>query len=83
MTSFMLLMSLYPDVQKLAQAGIDNVVGRDRLPSVNDRERMPYMSAFIKEVLRWAWTGPLGLSLPSFEIHDKNRLVDNPNRVQA
>jgi hypothetical protein len=32
-------MLLYPDVQKKAQEEIDRVVGRDRLPNLNDRPK--------------------------------------------
>lgn len=34
-----LYLLLYPDVQRRAQAEIDTVVGRDRLPSLNDRPK--------------------------------------------
>ncbi|KAG1749707.1 cytochrome P450 [Suillus paluster] len=51
--SFFLAMTLYPDVQKKAQAEIDAVVGPDRLPSFADRESLPYTEALVKEVLRW------------------------------
>ena len=30
---------LYPDVQRRAQVEIDTVVGRDRLPTLNDRPK--------------------------------------------
>jgi cytochrome P450 len=46
-------MAMYPEVQKKAQAEIDSVVGKDRLPDFDDRESLPYVSAILKEVLRW------------------------------
>jgi cytochrome P450 len=46
-------MTLFPDVQKKAQAEIDAVVGPDRLPSFADRDSLPYTEALVKEVLRW------------------------------
>ncbi|TFK64022.1 cytochrome P450 [Pluteus cervinus] len=58
---FILAMRLYPDVMKKAQAQIDTVVGRDRLPTFADRENLPYIRAIVKEVLRWRPVGPLGL----------------------
>ncbi|TDL16829.1 cytochrome P450 [Rickenella mellea] len=58
---FMLAMSLYPDVMRKAQAEIDAVVGRDRLPTFQDRDNLPYIRAMVKEVLRWRPVGPLGL----------------------
>ncbi|KAG1840822.1 cytochrome P450 [Suillus subalutaceus] len=51
--SFFLAMTLFPDVQKKAQAEIDAVVGPDRLPSFTDRPSLPYIEALAKEVLRW------------------------------
>ncbi|KAJ9580644.1 hypothetical protein L9F63_024179 [Diploptera punctata] len=43
---------LYPEVQQRAQAEIDAVVGRDRLPTLNDRPNMPYMEATVLEAVR-------------------------------
>lgn len=49
---FILAMTLYPDVQRKAQAEIDSVVGHDRLPDFNDQPLLPYIDAMVKEVLR-------------------------------
>ena len=57
-------MTLYPQVQKLAQAEIDSVIGSDRLPTSEDRARLPYVNAVIKEVLRWNPVAPLGKIRP-------------------
>ncbi len=46
-------MSLHPDVQKSAQAELDLVVGRNCMPEAEDRERLPYVNAVVKETLRW------------------------------
>jgi len=45
-------MVLYPDAQKRAQVEIDSVIGRNRLPTFEDR--LPYVDALIimREVLR-------------------------------
>ena len=56
-------MSLYPDVQREAQAKIDAVVGRDRLPTFEDLERLPFVQAVFKELLRWQPVLPLGVLL--------------------
>lgn len=53
-------MTLYPDVQQKAQAELDSVVGSDRLPSFEDRERLPYLAALVSEVFRWIPVAPLG-----------------------
>ena len=59
-------MSLHPAVQRKAQDEIDRVVGKDRLSSFRDREKLPYINALVKEVLRWDAVGPTGTAV--FEI---------------
>jgi cytochrome P450 len=44
----------------MAQAELDLIIGPDRLPSISDRARLPYVDALVKEVLRWAPIAPLG-----------------------
>lgn len=48
---FYLAMVLYPDVQRRAQTELDSVVGTDRLPCLEDREKLPYINALVKELL--------------------------------
>ncbi|KAJ7701790.1 cytochrome P450 [Mycena rosella] len=60
-TSFFLLMSLHPAVQARAQAEVEAVVGRGRLAAAEDQKALPYVTAVLKEVLRWAPIAPLGL----------------------
>ncbi|KAJ7215354.1 cytochrome P450 [Mycena pura] len=55
---FFLAMTLYPAVQAAAQAEIDAVVGRGRLPGLADRAQLPYVDALCKEVLRWHVAAP-------------------------
>ena len=43
----------FPEVQRRAQAEIDAVVGRDRLPTFADAPRLPYVRAILNETLRW------------------------------
>ena len=50
---FIRAMMEHPVYQKRAQAEIDEVVGRARLPRFSDRDSLPYVEAIIKEVLRW------------------------------
>lgn len=66
--SFYLAMSLHPEVQKRAQEEIDRVVGTDRLPTFEDREKLPYVEALYLETLRWNPVAPLGL--PHVPIED-------------
>ncbi|EWZ79807.1 hypothetical protein FOWG_16135 [Fusarium oxysporum f. sp. lycopersici MN25] len=60
-TTFFLAMTLFPEAQKKAQYEIDEVIGRDRLPTLSDRQSLPYVNALVKEVLRWHPVGPMCL----------------------
>jgi len=56
-----LAMVAFPQVQLRAQAELDAVVGRTRLPTFADAPHLPYVRAIIKEVLRWRPSVPLGV----------------------
>ncbi|EKM75591.1 hypothetical protein AGABI1DRAFT_79751 [Agaricus bisporus var. burnettii JB137-S8] len=59
--TFILAMLLHPDVQRKAQAEIDAVVGSSRLPDFDDMPHLPYLSAVLRETLRWNPVLPLGI----------------------
>ena len=61
MVAFFLAMSMFPDVQRKAQEEIDRVVGTSRLPTADDRERLPYINAVVEEAQRWHPIAPMGL----------------------
>ncbi|KAN0137800.1 cytochrome P450 [Lactarius tabidus] len=67
MTSLFVALTLYPEVQKRARAQIDSVISRDRLPTFEDRPRLPYIEAICKELLRWQMVLPLGFPHASTE----------------
>ncbi|OQV08527.1 hypothetical protein CLAIMM_12785 [Cladophialophora immunda] len=50
---FILAMMMFPDVQKRAQKELDEVVGLDRLPTMDDVPDLPYVHACAKESFRW------------------------------
>jgi len=54
-------MTLYPEVQRKAQAEIDGVIGNDRLPEFSDEDALPYLQSVLKEVLRWHPVTPLSM----------------------
>ncbi|KAI0027868.1 cytochrome P450 [Vararia minispora EC-137] len=58
---FTLAMIGHPGVQQRAQAELDAVIGRARPPRVGDRDRLPYLAALLREVLRWRPAVPRGL----------------------
>ncbi|BAE59625.1 unnamed protein product [Aspergillus oryzae RIB40] len=59
-TSFFLAMALFPAAQHKAQEEIDRVVGA-RLPTPEDRGKLPYVNALINEVLRWNPVAQIGI----------------------
>ncbi|KAL4914581.1 cytochrome P450 [Aspergillus aurantiobrunneus] len=61
LSCFFLAMALYPDVQEKAQAELDRVLGPTTLPTFNDRPRLPYIEAIVKEALRWHPVAPMGI----------------------
>ncbi|KIK50472.1 hypothetical protein GYMLUDRAFT_89275 [Collybiopsis luxurians FD-317 M1] len=65
--SFLLCMCLDPEVQRKGQEELDRVVGRDRLPTFEDRPSLPYVEAIYRETMRLHPPVPLGLSHNSIE----------------
>lgn len=53
MVVFILAMVLNPDIQAKAQAEIDQVLEHRRLPEFSDQVLLPYVTAILKEVLRY------------------------------
>ena len=79
-------MTLHPSIQSRAQAEVDAIVGRDRLPNVDDFEQgeFKYVNALIKEILRWAPVAPLGTSVAVLSFLDLLYVLSNsglPHRV--
>ena len=55
-------MSVYPNIQKKAREELDAVVGPNRLPTLADRAKLPYVNAIMKETLRWHTATPMALA---------------------
>ena len=49
-----LYMLKHPDIQQRLQSDIDNVIPDKHLPCLEDRSKLPYVEAFVMEVLRCA-----------------------------
>ncbi|KAI0300121.1 cytochrome P450 [Multifurca ochricompacta] len=64
---WMLAMIAFPETQRRAQAELDTVVGRGRIPSFSDLSSLPYLRAMVKEVLRWRSVLPVGIPHCSLE----------------
>ncbi|RFU24983.1 hypothetical protein B7463_g11357, partial [Scytalidium lignicola] len=67
--SFILAMCVWPEIQRKAQAEIDQVVGRERSPTWDDGPSLPYITACVTEVLRWRTVTILG-GIPRAPIKD-------------
>ncbi|KAH9478398.1 Cytochrome P450 monooxygenase COX2 [Psilocybe cubensis] len=59
--SFFYLMAANPQSQRQAHAEIDRVLGSKRLPTLADRDSLPYLEAMYREVLRLRPPFPLGV----------------------
>lgn len=68
MSAFILAMVKYPEVQAKAQAELDRVLGQYQLPTFNDEESLPYITALMMEFLRWHPCTPL--TVPHMSIQD-------------
>lgn len=51
--ALIMALSLTPDVQRRAWDELDTIVGRNRMPTSEDREAMPYIEAICQEIVRW------------------------------
>ncbi|KAJ7664491.1 cytochrome P450 [Mycena polygramma] len=59
--SFVLGMLANPEAQRRAQAEIDSVTKGKQLPDFEDQSALPYVSALVKETLRWKNVGPIAI----------------------
>ena len=64
----------YPEVKQRLQTDINKVVPDARLPSLDDKAKLPYVEAFIMELLRITNIGPL--SLPHAVLGDADVVFD-------
>lgn len=73
METFFLAMTRFPEVLRCAQEEVDRVVGKDRLPTFEDRGDLPYINALIKELIRWEQILPIGMV--SFKVVNLTRAL--------
>eukprot|EP00057_Strongylocentrotus_purpuratus_P003026 XP_003725760.2 PREDICTED: steroid 17-alpha-hydroxylase/17,20 lyase [Strongylocentrotus purpuratus] len=53
------LMTEHPEIADRVRKEIDDVIGRDRIPVIEDRRSVPYAEATLYEVLRYASIAPV------------------------
>ncbi|KAN0084466.1 Cytochrome P450 [Tylopilus felleus] len=61
LTTFFLMMVVHRDIQEKIQAEIDAVVGKDRLPTIDDRPSLPFLDATFREIFRYCPTVPISV----------------------
>ncbi|KZP14380.1 cytochrome P450 [Athelia psychrophila] len=77
--TFILVMMKHPEIQVKARLELNTVLGAGQLPSFGDEESLPYITAVVKECLRWQFVTP-------FAIHQSmkdDEAVLNDERVYA
>ncbi|KAJ5111651.1 cytochrome P450 [Penicillium argentinense] len=57
---FVMASILHQSAVQQAQQELDSVIGSQRLPLFEDATKLPYVNAFITEILRWCPVLPLG-----------------------
>ncbi|ODN05582.1 Methyl farnesoate epoxidase [Orchesella cincta] len=62
-----LYLAVDPKIQDKVQEEIDEIIGKTRLPTLEDRPKMPYCEATMAEVLRKSSFVPLGLMHTALE----------------
>ncbi|EKM55870.1 uncharacterized protein PHACADRAFT_144742 [Phanerochaete carnosa HHB-10118-sp] len=70
LTTFVLATAKFPEIQVAAHEELDRVLGRKRLPEIEDKESLPHITAILHEVLRWNPVVPL--AIPHRTITDVN-----------
>lgn len=68
-------------VQRCARQQIDHVIGRDRLPTLNDRSQLPYIEAVLCEIQRMANVAPLGIVHRALETSKFGNYVVPKNAI--
>lgn len=58
-TAFLALVT-HPDTLRAAHKELDDTIGSQRSPCFDDQAQLPYLRAFVKEVLRWRPVAVLG-----------------------
>ncbi|TRY61580.1 hypothetical protein TCAL_01476 [Tigriopus californicus] len=58
--SFLILVT-YPEIQERLYREIQETVGSDRLPTMDDKPKMPFTEAVMQEILRFSCIAPLGI----------------------
>ncbi|KAF9237857.1 cytochrome P450 [Melanogaster broomeanus] len=82
LATFLLAMVLNPEVQEKAYAQVEAVVGKGRLPTLDDRPSLRYIDAIMRETLRWNTIGPLSVphAVVNDDVYDGYHIPKGPSR---
>lgn len=85
LVTFVLACCAFPETLKPAWEEIDRVVGPHRSPHFDDEPNMPYVKAFVKEVLRWRSVAIIGGQphAPTQDDHYNGYLIPKGTWVQG
>jgi len=81
--NFVFFMLKHAEIQDKAQAELDRVVGRGRLPDFEDKESLPYINALYKEVLRIHPIAPLIPRSVTIDDEYKGMLIPKGSAIMA
>lgn len=59
-SNFIIAMVLNPHIAKKAREELDRVVGTERLPGMEDRDKLVYLDCVVFESMRWRNVAPTG-----------------------
>lgn len=66
-----LALALHPHVLRKAQEEVDTVVGSKRPPDFGDEDKLPYIRAMFREVMRWRPVAPTAIPHASIKVSSK------------
>ena len=81
LTALMNVLCQRRDIQEKLQQEIENIIGDSRAPCLADREKMPYHTATLLEISRFASIAPLSVSHKSMcatTLNSKGHLIHIP-----
>lgn len=82
-SAFVLAMVWFPEAQAKAQAELDAVVGPCILPTFAEEQSLPYVSALVREVLRWRPVAAIGKYVLSLFYVNTNRTLGVPHKIEV
>jgi cytochrome P450 len=77
LTWLLIYMINYPEMQQRAQDELDQVVGKDNLPTLSQKDQLNYVQAVIYEVLRHSNIAPFSSTVHNSTFVSETLLSDS------